>query len=120
MLTRSKEGKLCLEDADGSVELDFSTLVCSSDLKENAQRLTNIVKDEPGDGFFTEGSFALVEGEYTVDATLQIIAVGQPPCESRYTARYVVEFVLNTYLSLTFTGQSMVTLISLGKDPLPC
>jgi hypothetical protein len=27
MLAYNKEGKLCLEDADGSVELDFSTLV---------------------------------------------------------------------------------------------
>ena len=26
MLAYNKEGKLCLEDADGSVELDFSTL----------------------------------------------------------------------------------------------
>lgn len=29
MLTHSKEGKLCLEDEDGSVELDFSQLVCT-------------------------------------------------------------------------------------------
>ena len=27
MLTHSKEGKLCLEDQDGAVELDFSQLV---------------------------------------------------------------------------------------------
>ena len=27
MLTHSKEGKLCLEDEDGAVELDFSQLV---------------------------------------------------------------------------------------------
>lgn len=27
MLAYNKEGKLCLEDADGPVELDFSTLV---------------------------------------------------------------------------------------------
>lgn len=27
MLTHSKEGKVCIEDADGSVELDFSKLV---------------------------------------------------------------------------------------------
>ncbi|KAK7470534.1 DNA-directed DNA polymerase epsilon, subunit B [Stygiomarasmius scandens] len=86
MLTRSKEGKLCLEDADGSVELDFSTL------------------DEPGDGFFTEGSFALVEGEYTVDATLQIIAVGQPPCESRYTARSI-------YGHIDFLGKGSTSLL---------
>ncbi|KAJ7665519.1 DNA polymerase epsilon, subunit B [Mycena rosella] len=63
MLAHSKEGRLCIEDADGSVELDFSKL------------------DEPGDGLFTEGSFALVEGEYTEDGNLEIIAIGQPPCE---------------------------------------
>ena len=27
MLVHNKEGKLCVEDADGSVELDFSKLV---------------------------------------------------------------------------------------------
>ncbi|CAK5275530.1 unnamed protein product [Mycena citricolor] len=61
MLAHSKEGKLCIEDSDGSVELDFSKL------------------DEPGDGLFTEGGFALVEGEYTEDGNLEIIAIGQPP-----------------------------------------
>lgn len=30
MLAHSMEGKLCLEDQDGSVELDFSQLVSSS------------------------------------------------------------------------------------------
>lgn len=30
MLSHSKEGKLCLEDEDGPVELDFSQLVCAS------------------------------------------------------------------------------------------
>ncbi|KAF8826839.1 hypothetical protein HHX47_DHR5000728 [Lentinula edodes] len=61
MLARSKEGKLVLEDTDGSVELDFSQL------------------DGPGDGLFTEGCFALVEGEYTDESKLEIIAIGQPP-----------------------------------------
>ncbi|THV08446.1 DNA polymerase epsilon, subunit B [Dendrothele bispora CBS 962.96] len=89
MLTRSKEGKLCLEDADGSVELDFSTL------------------DEPGDGLFTEGSFALVEGEYTVDATLEIIAIGQPPCESRQTARSI-------YGHIDFLGKGSTSLLEDG------
>ncbi|KAG5639271.1 hypothetical protein H0H81_004932 [Sphagnurus paluster] len=54
MLTHNKEGKLCIEDSDGSVELDFSKL------------------DEPGDGLFTEGSFALVEGplDVTINGTI--------------------------------------------------
>jgi DNA polymerase epsilon subunit 2 len=51
------------------------------------------LKDDPGDGLFTEGSFALVEGEYTEEATLEIIAIGQPPCESRETARYASLFL---------------------------
>lgn len=44
-------------------------------------------QDAPGDGLFTEGCFALVEGEYTEDDTLEIVAIGQPPCESRDTTR---------------------------------
>ncbi|KIK68037.1 hypothetical protein GYMLUDRAFT_238205 [Collybiopsis luxurians FD-317 M1] len=86
MLTRSKEGKLCLEDGDGSVELDFSHL------------------DEPGDGLFTEGCFALVEGEYTDESKLQIIAVGQPPCESRETARSI-------YGHIDFLGKASTSLL---------
>jgi len=31
-----------------------------------------------------------VEGEYTEDATLDIIAIGQPPCEPRDMGRYTV------------------------------
>ncbi|KAI0251432.1 epsilon DNA polymerase [Lactifluus subvellereus] len=71
MLIHSKEGKLCLEDLDGVVELDFSLL------------------DQPSEGLFTEGSFALVEGDYTENATFSVIAIGHPPCESRETARSI-------------------------------
>ena len=38
---------------------------------------------------YTEGCFALVEGEYTEDGTLEVVAMGQPPCEDRQTARLV-------------------------------
>ncbi|KAG6810867.1 hypothetical protein H0H92_009988, partial [Tricholoma furcatifolium] len=86
MLTHNKEGRLCLEDADGSVVLDFTKL------------------DEPGDGLFTEGSFALVEGEYTEDATLEIIAIGQPPCEPRETSRSI-------YGHIDFLGKGSTTLL---------
>jgi DNA polymerase epsilon subunit 2 len=48
---------------------------------------TYILQDEPGDGIFTEGCFALVEGEYNDDDMLEVIAMGQPPCESRETSR---------------------------------
>jgi len=71
MLIHSKEGKLCLDDLDGVIELDFSQL------------------DQPSEGLFTEGSFALVEGDYTENATFSVIAIGHPPCESRETARSI-------------------------------
>lgn len=45
------------------------------------------IQGEPGDGIFTEGCFALVEGEYNEDDTLEVIAMGQPPCEPRETSR---------------------------------
>lgn len=51
------------------------------------QRSTESVQDGPGDGLFTEGCFALVEGEYTQNATLEVVAIGQPPCEGRDVAR---------------------------------
>ncbi|KAJ7908253.1 DNA polymerase alpha/epsilon subunit B-domain-containing protein [Mycena leptocephala] len=86
MLAHNKEGKLCIEDADGSVELDFSRL------------------DEPGDGLFTEGCFALVEGEYTEDGNLEIIAIGQPPCEPRETARSI-------YGHIDFLGKGSTSLL---------
>ncbi|KAJ7283546.1 DNA polymerase alpha/epsilon subunit B-domain-containing protein [Mycena rebaudengoi] len=86
MLSHSKEGKLCIEDSDGSVELDFSKL------------------DEPGDGLFTEGCFALVEGEYTEEGSLEIIAIGQPPCETRETARSI-------YGHIDFLGKGATSLL---------
>ncbi|EIN10433.1 DNA polymerase epsilon subunit B [Punctularia strigosozonata HHB-11173 SS5] len=86
MLAHNKEGKLCLEDADGSVELDFSQL------------------DQPSEGLFTEGSFALVEGDYTDDATLIVIAIGHPPCESRETARSI-------FGHIDFLGKGATTLL---------
>ncbi|RDB22824.1 DNA polymerase epsilon subunit B [Hypsizygus marmoreus] len=86
MLTHNKEGKLCIEDSDGSVELDFSKL------------------DEPGDGLFTEGCFALVEGEYTEEAKLEIVAIGQPPCESRDTSRSI-------YGHIDFLGKGATSLL---------
>lgn len=90
MLCRNKEGRLCIEDADGSVELDFSKL------------------DAPGDGFFTEGCFALVEGEYTEEATLEIVAIGQPPCEPRVTARSI-------YGHIDFLGRGSTSLLEDAK-----
>jgi DNA polymerase epsilon subunit 2 len=88
MLAHSKEGKLCIEDADGSVELDFSKLVSKNHFITCSVRSEiKTLQDEPGDGLFTEGCFALVEGEYTQEGTLEIVAIGQPPCEHREIAR---------------------------------
>ncbi|KAH9899927.1 epsilon DNA polymerase [Cubamyces lactineus] len=86
MLTHSKEGKLCLEDQDGMVELDFSQL------------------DQPSEGLFTEGCLALVEGDYTEDATLLVIAIGHPPCESREAARSI-------FGHIDFLGKGATTLL---------
>lgn len=86
MLAHNKEGKLCLEDQDGFVELDFSQL------------------DQPSEGLFTEGCFALVEGEYSEDATLIVIAIGHPPCESREAARSIFGHV-------DFLGKGATTLL---------
>ncbi|KAL6309658.1 epsilon DNA polymerase [Sparassis latifolia] len=86
MLSHSKEGKLCLEDQDGAVELDFSQL------------------DQPSEGLFTEGCFALVEGDYTEDATFVVIAIGHPPCERRDTARSI-------YGHIDFLGKGSTTLL---------
>ncbi|THH14637.1 hypothetical protein EW146_g5729 [Bondarzewia mesenterica] len=84
MLSHTKEGKLCLEDQDGTVELDFSQL------------------DQPSEGLFTEGAFVLVEGDYTEDATFRVIAIGHPPCESRETARSI-------YGHVDFLGKGATT-----------
>ncbi|KAF7332054.1 DNA polymerase epsilon subunit [Mycena kentingensis (nom. inval.)] len=101
MLAHNKEGKLCIEDADGSVELDFSKLVGAANCIHPA---SHVSKDEPGDGLFTEGSFALVEGEYTDEATLEIVAIGQPPCETRETARSI-------YGHIDFLGKGATSLL---------
>ena len=66
----------------------FSWIYLNWQVLRVSQLLTAyFIQDEPGDGIFTEGSFALVEGEYNEDDTLEVVAMGQPPCESRETSR---------------------------------
>lgn len=65
-------------------------------------------QDEPGDGLFTEGCFALVEGEYTDEEALEIIAIGQPPCEPRETARSI-------YGHIDFLGKGSTSLLEDSK-----
>lgn len=86
MLAHNMEGKLCLEDADGNVVLDVSKLVGFANVIVLLDALT-LTKDDPGEGLYTEGCIALVEGEYTQEGTLEVIAMGQPPCEDREAAR---------------------------------
>ncbi|EIW82110.1 DNA polymerase epsilon, subunit B [Coniophora puteana RWD-64-598 SS2] len=86
LLVHNKEGKLCIEDSDGSVELDLSKL------------------GEPGEGLYTEGCLALVEGEYTDENTLEVVAIGQPPCEDRETARSI-------YGHIDFLGKGSTSLL---------
>ena len=62
------------------------------------------LQDEPGEGFFTDGSFVLVEGEYTEEGILEIIAIGQPPCEPREIARSI-------YGHIDFLGKGATSLL---------
>lgn len=101
MLSHSKEGKLCLEDDDGRVELDFSQLVRTTLCALFSH--STLLQDQPSEGLFTEGCFALVEGDYTDDATLIVIAMGHPPCESRDAARSI-------FGHIDFLGQGATTL----------
>lgn len=112
MLAHNKEGKLVLEDADGSVELDFTHLVYGS-TGADSMSLTKL-QDEPGDGLFVEGCFALVEGEYTPDGALEIIAIGQPPCEPRDVARYAAYLYVSIH-ALNALGRYTVISTSLAK-----
>jgi len=75
---------MCLEDSDGKVELDFSQM------------------DIPSEGLFTEGCFALVEGDYTDEEKFTVIALGHPPCERR-------DIALSVYGHIDFLGKGMAT-----------
>lgn len=85
MLTRSPEGRLCLEDLDGVVPLDISAT-------------------GPSEGFFTEGCFVLVEGDYSDEETLVVVAVGHPPTERRRIARGI-------YGHVDFLGKGNTTVL---------
>ncbi|KIM29152.1 hypothetical protein M408DRAFT_328860 [Serendipita vermifera MAFF 305830] len=85
MLTRSPEGRLCLEDLDGTVPLDIS-------------------QTGPSEGLFTEGCFVLVEGDYNDEDTLAVIAIGHPPSERRAVARSI-------YGHIDFLGKGATTVL---------
>jgi DNA polymerase epsilon subunit 2 len=94
MLTRSPEGRLCLEDLDGTVPLDISqtvrmilwSLPPSVYARASPNAHANPMQG-PSEGMFTEGCFVLVEGDYNDEEALVVIAIGHPPSERRATAR---------------------------------
>lgn len=67
-LSTAADGTYILEDTEGTVPLDLTQAVA-------------------GEGLFTEGAFVLVEGTYTRDERLQVLALGHPPSENRDAAR---------------------------------
>ncbi|GAA5849550.1 hypothetical protein JCM9279_007266 [Rhodotorula babjevae] len=64
LLTRMEDGELYLEDLDDKVKLDLSDAT-------------------PESGLFTEGSFVLVDGDYTHDSIFKVAEIGHPPSERR-------------------------------------
>ena len=38
---------------------------------------------------FTEGCMVLIEGEYTIEETVRVLAMGHPPSEKRDIARWI-------------------------------
>ncbi|KAG9126473.1 hypothetical protein FRC07_003289 [Ceratobasidium sp. 392] len=85
MLTHSPDGKLCLEDLEGRVELD-------------------IRNTGPCEGLFTEGSLVLCEGIYTDEETLSVEAIGHPPSEKREVSRSI-------FGHIDFLGKGATTLV---------
>ncbi|CAO1620088.1 unnamed protein product [Parajaminaea phylloscopi] len=88
LLTSTPDGRWCLEDEDGRVELDMSDTV-------------------PGEGIFTLGSLVLVEGRYSDEGgdnqKLYVHAIGHPPSEPRSRAREL-------YGHIDWTGKGVISL----------
>ncbi|KAJ1675615.1 DNA-directed DNA polymerase epsilon, subunit B [Spiromyces aspiralis] len=80
MLAQLEEGKVYLEDKDGSVELDLS----------------QVVTDSSATGVFTEACFALVDGYYQ-DGVFHVEELGLPPPERK-------EKTLSFYPDVNFFG----------------
>lgn len=78
----------------------------------------SIVQDGPSDGLFTEGAFALVEGDYTEDSTFLVYAMGHPPSETRETSRSVLLYVVEySQADVVCIGQYTGMSTFLGKAP---
>jgi DNA polymerase epsilon subunit 2 len=95
MLSRDPEGRLCVEDGEGRVVLDMEDAVSPTScvgsckisfLHQDTEGPTH-AGQVPGEGLFTEGCMVLIEGEYTVEETIRVLAMGHPPSEKRDIAR---------------------------------
>jgi len=62
---------------------------CCSDWRQATADLepVGLGAQEPGEGLFTENCLVLVEGEYTAEETIKVLAMGHPPSEKRDAAR---------------------------------
>lgn len=88
ILTSTPDGRWCLEDEDGRVELDLTDAV-------------------PGEGIFTLGGLVLVEGRYADEGEegqrFHVHAIGHPPSETRSRAREM-------YGHIDWTGKGVISL----------
>ena len=84
MLTRLEDGAFALEDLDAQIVLDIS-------------------EASPASGMFTEGCFALVDGQYTLDSIFKVSEIGHPPSETRAISRSI-------YGHVDFLGTGALTL----------
>lgn len=89
VLTTTPDGRWCLEDEDGRVELDLSAAI-------------------PGEGIFTLGALVLVEGRYSDEGEggserLHVHAIGHPPSEPRSRSREM-------YGHIDWTGKGVLSL----------
>lgn len=98
MLTRSEDGTFVLEDLDDQVKLDIS-------------------EASPASGMFTEGCFALLDGQYTKDSIFKVLEIGHPPSETREATRSALTSLPASRRALTYfdTEPSSVTWISWAR-----
>jgi hypothetical protein len=64
----------------------FSNGIRSGPIPEPVHPIDSILQG-PSEGLFTEGAFVLVEGDYTDEEVLSVIAIGHPPSERRSVSR---------------------------------
>lgn len=132
LLTRLQDGALYLEDLDDKVELDLSDAVRAlSSSQENIEAdAAGIVEQTPESGLFTEGSFVLVDGDYTADSVFRVHEMGHPPSERRSDARWVKSSCSSETLWTDLAGSSRKVFghhdflglgaMSLSEEVRPC